>query len=409
MLTRPEVYIKSNPMPTTQPNFEEGPFSAVFPYEELAREEEEKKQRLQQGQQRIMRTNAIGDSLRLIIDSVGAARGATVTPKGINPGIMRASDRMRQIQDQSDDTMQRLRLTDLGNRQKDVAYQQSIDAEGREAQRRANELAQKRGWEQEDMAAEQKFRAEEAEKGGQRAMELEDRRSQNDMQQIYAREAAKKKEEEMANPFLARFRRTNGDTKSPYLVIPDTEIATDIPISEGDALTIMKWMRNDPSLPYTQRPRAGDNASNLPVKDIIVNNWPRYKDLVRKLASGQPISPQDEQAFYDASQRQMRVNEYTEKRNMIDLTRPGGKERKSGIKELERLNAEYKDIFDEGASAGGGINLQPEETAKIDGIINAEGYSAEQKRSAAFSYLKGQGYDDAAAKEFAEFVYQNLK
>ena len=62
-----------------------------------------------------MRTNAIGDALRLIIDTVGASKGATVTPKGVNPGIMRASDRMKQVQDQSDDTLQRLRLTDLSN------------------------------------------------------------------------------------------------------------------------------------------------------------------------------------------------------------------------------------------------------------------------------------------------------
>jgi hypothetical protein len=393
-------------MPTTQPNFEEGPFSAVFPYEELAKEEEEKKQKLQQGQQRIQRTNAIGDSLRLIIDSVGAFKGANVTPKGINPGIMRASERMRQVQDQSDDTMMRLRLTDLGNRQKDVAYQQGIEAENRAAGRRAGEIAQQREWEVADTDKKLQFQAEQAEKGGQRAMELEDRRSQNDMQQIYAREAAKKKEEELANPFLARFRRSNGETKSPYLVIPDTEIAADIPLSEGDALKIMSWMRRDPAMKSKLRIYGLDTgklSNNIKLKDAVVEHWDTYKDMVRRLASGQTITPADEEAFYKNSARQMRVQEYETRRSQIDVSR------KKGAKQLEQLNTEYKDIFDEGASAGGGISLQPEETAKIDGIINAEGYSAEQKRSAAFSYLKGQGYDDAAAKEFAEFVYQNLK
>ncbi len=107
--------------------------------------------------------------------------------------------------------------------------------------------------------------------------------------------------------------------------------------------------------------------------------------------------------MYDAGTKAMRVQEYETRRSQIDITK------KKGAKQLEQLNAEYKDIFDEGVSAGGGINLTPEETAKIDGILNAEGYSPEEKRSAAFSYLKGQGYDDAAAKEFAEFVYSNLK
>jgi len=391
-------------MPTTQPIIEEGPFSAVFPYEELAKEEEEKKQKLQQGQQRIQRTNAIGDTLRLIIDSVGAAHGATVTPKGINPGIMRASERMRQVQDQSDDTMQRLRLTDLGNRQKDVAYQQSLDAEKRSAEQRANELAQRRGWEQEDMTAEQKFRAEEAEKGGQRAMDLEDKRSGNTVREIYAREAAEQATIDQNNPFLKRYKAVYGN-KAPFMAIPDLEAGVDIPLSDTDAMQLLKWMRNDPAVSRIDKLNITPSnlTNNLAFKNIVMQHWDRYAPLVRKMASGEKISPQDEQMMYDAGTKAMRVQEYETRRSQIDVTR------KKGAKQLEQLNSEYKDIFDDGASAGGGINLQPEETAKIDGILNAEGYSAEEKRSAAFTYLKGQGYDDAAAKEFAEFVYSNLK
>ena len=381
-----------------------GPFSSVFPYEELAKEEQAKKEQLLLGQKRIQRTNAIGDSLRLIIDSFGAAHGATVTPKGINPGIMRASERMKQVQDQSDDTMMRLRLTDLGNRQKDVAYQQGIDAETRAAGRRAGEITQQREWEVADTDKKLQFQAEQDEKSRQGAVALEDQRSANDIKQIYAREAAEQATIDQNNPFLKRYKAVYGN-KAPFMAIPDLEAGVDIPLSDTDAMQLLKWMRNDPAVSRIDKLNINPSnlTNNLAFKNIVMENWNRYAPLVRKMASGEKITPQDEQMMYDAGTKAMRVQEYTDRRSQIDVTR------KKGAKQLEQLNAEYKDIFDEGASAGGGINLQPEETAKIDGIINAEGYSAEQKRSAAFSYLKGQGYDDAAAKEFAEFVYSNLK
>lgn len=391
-------------MPTTRPYPDEGPFSAVFPYEELAKEEEEKKQRLQQGQQRIMRTNAIGDALRLIIDTVGASKGATVTPKGVNPGIIRASDRMRQIQDQSDDTLQRLRLTDLSNRQKDVAYQQSIDAEGRAAKRRADELAQGRQWEQEDTANEQRFRAEEAEKARQGASALEDQRSSNDIKLAYAREEAQQTMADQNNPFLKRYKAMYGN-KAPFMAIPDLELGLDIPLSDADAMQLLKWMRNDPAVDEIDKLNINPSnlTNNLTFKNWVVNNWDRYAPLVRKMAAGEKITPQDEQAVYQAGVRAKRVKDYETRRQSIDPTK------KKGAKQLQELNAEYKDLFDEGTSAVGGINLKPEESAKIDGMLNAEGYTPEQKRSAAYDYLIKQGYDQAAAKEFAEFVYSNLK
>jgi hypothetical protein len=105
---------------------------------------------------------------------------------------------------------------------------------------------------------------------------------------------------------------------------------------------------------------------------------------------------------------QKRTTEYQTKRDAIDPSR------RKGAKQLEALNSEYADIFaddqtGQAASAGGEFSLKPEEGAKIDGVINAEGWTPEEKRSAVYSYLTKQGYDDAKAKEFAEFVYQNLK
>lgn len=390
-------------MPNTLP-YEEGPFSAVFPYEELAKEEEEKKQKLQQGQQRIAKTNAVGDALRLIIDSVGAFNGASVTPKGVNPGIIRASDRMRQVQDQSDDTMMRLRLTDLGNRQKDVAYQQGIDAENRAADRRAGEIAQAREWEVADTDKKLQFQAEQDEKARQGATDLENLRSSNDIKQIYAREAAEQAAIDQNNPFLKRYKAVYGN-KAPFMAIPDLEAGVDIPLSDTDAMQLLKWMRNDPAVSRIDKLNINPSnlTNNLAFKNIVMENWNRYAPLVRKMAAGEKITPQDEQMMYDAGTKAMRVQEYETRRSQIDINR------KKGAKQLEQLNAEYKDIFDEGVSAGGGINLTPEQNAELDQIIAAEGYSAEEKRSAYYKKLRNYGKEEAASKALAEFVYQNLK
>ena len=246
--------------------------------------------------------------------------------------------------------------------------------------------------------------ADEAEKARQGASALEDQRSTNDIKLAYAREAAQQAVIDQNNPFLKRYKAVYGN-KAPFMAIPDLEMGVDIPLSDTDAMQLLKWMRNDPAVSRIDKLNINPSnlTNNLAFKNIVMENWNRYAPLVRKMASGEKITPQDEQMMYDAGTKAMRVQEYETRRSQIDITK------KKGAKQLEQLNAEYKDIFDEGVSAGGGINLTPEETAKIDGILNAEGYSPEEKRSAAFSYLKGQGYDDAAAKEFAEFVYSNLK
>lgn len=106
--------------------------------------------------------------------------------------------------------------------------------------------------------------------------------------------------------------------------------------------------------------------------------------------------------MYDAGTKAMRVQEYKTRRSEIDVSR------KKGAKQLEQLNAEYKDIFDEGASVGGGINLQPEDEAKIDGIINAEGYEPGMKKQVVEGYLKERGYDAKLAGEYAAFIISQL-
>lgn len=383
------------------------PFTALFPYEELVREEEEKKKRLIEGQQKIQRTNALGNALTLIADTIGATAGGTVAPRQPGTGISRASERIAQVQDRGDDAIMRLRLIDLANRQRDLAYQQGIEAEERAALRRAQELQEQWARQKEQQEAEQLFRSTEAEKAGKRAIDLETEKSRNTLKEIWAREQAKRKDEALQeNPFLARYKSIHGN-KAPFMTLPDLEMGVDIPLSDSDAMQLLKWMRNDPAVSTIDKKNITPQnlTNNLAFKNIVIDNWDRYKPLVRKMAGGEKITAEDEKALYDAGNRAKRIAEYETRRQVIDPTK------RKGAKQLEALNKEYADLFEMPGTqqTAGSIELKPEELTKIDGMLNARGFSPEQKRSTAYSYLIKQGYDEASAREFAEYLYQNIK
>lgn len=130
------------------------PYSGLFDYDEMAREEEARKLKLQEGQKKIQRTNAIGDALRLVAEGVTGSMGASIIPRQVNPGIMQASQRINALEDQSQGNMDRIRLQDLAMREKDLTYKL-----GRDAQTEA------RTWEDNKRAEQNRFASEEAEKG----------------------------------------------------------------------------------------------------------------------------------------------------------------------------------------------------------------------------------------------------
>lgn len=105
------------------------PYAGLFDYDEMAKEEEARKLKLQEGQKRIQRTNAIGDALRLISEGVTGSMGASIAPRAVNPGIMQASQRINALEDQSQGNMDRLRLQDLAMREKGMTYKLGQDAQ----------------------------------------------------------------------------------------------------------------------------------------------------------------------------------------------------------------------------------------------------------------------------------------
>ena len=113
----------SSPVSSSLSN-DPGPYSALFDYKDEAAKEEARQAQLQDAQKKIMRTNAIGDAFRLLVDGIGGSQGATITPKTVNPGIISASNRLQALGKERDSNLERLRLTDMANKSKDIAYNQ---------------------------------------------------------------------------------------------------------------------------------------------------------------------------------------------------------------------------------------------------------------------------------------------
>ena len=121
-------------MPTTIDDT--GPYSSIFDYKEEAAKEEEKRNNLAESQRKIMRTNAVGDAFRLLIDGVGGSAGATITPKAVNPGIVNASSRLDSLKKEGDARMERLKVTDLAGKRADIEHKLRLEAEKRANQER---------------------------------------------------------------------------------------------------------------------------------------------------------------------------------------------------------------------------------------------------------------------------------
>jgi len=320
----------------------DNPYSALFDYEKLAQEEEARKQRLQESQQRIQRTNVIGDALRLIAEGVTGARGASIAPRAVNPGIMQASQRYNDIEDRSTERMDRLRLQDLAMKEKGLTYDMGQQATREAREWEGQKMADQRTWEGQKLAEQQRHQKEisDAEIGSRE--KIAGINANAGIQEAIIRQKQQQLEGGIdgQNPYNQRWTQLYGK-KAPYMTLSDVESGANIPLTDGQAMQIAKWMRNDPAIdPRTKMQiDAADLTNNLVFKQMVADNWDRYGGLVRKMALGQTITKEDQQAVVEEGKRAARLQEYQTKVASINPTK------RKGAKELAKLNQQYADIL----------------------------------------------------------------
>ena len=161
-----------------------GPLPVLFDYEDEQRQLEAKKQQKQQAQQRIMRTNSVGDAFRLLIDAAGGSKGATITPKPINAGTVRAADRYHALEEDYDNKSERLKLRDLDYKERNAVAGLDLERENRNRRDLKEQQGVKRMQDLEDQASTRGFQREMQGAAAKNALNLENTRAKNDSRQI---------------------------------------------------------------------------------------------------------------------------------------------------------------------------------------------------------------------------------
>lgn len=369
----------------------DNPYSALFDYATLAKEEEARKQQALASQQKIQRTNAIGDALRLIAEGVTGSMGASIVPRGVNPGIMAASQRINAIDDQYRANMDRLRLQDLAMRKAAIDYklgQQAAQQERlweagqKEKQNRfAAEQAEKEMLSREKISAEDNASRERQVKASQQGqIERAYIAAQNKIDQIS--EKAKRDVRAAGGFYTSRF-----DDPTQVEVLPREAV-----ISQFDEIRNMLKAKgiypgsmNYPKV-LEQQNKGKISDSDL---DKIVQQFP---DVYGKLY------PQ----LYGPNYQQ------PQQRPFNTPLLPGGwagqpqQPYQQGVGPLRSFGGARPQ------AQQNQVNLKGEDVKSIDNILNAKNYTNEQKRTLVWSYLTKQGYNDDFARKFAEYAYSQL-
>lgn len=124
-----------------------GPYSSLFNYDQEEADLKTQNEKKQKVQQKIMKTNAVGEAFRLLIEGVGAFGGATITPRNVNPGILSAVSEYAKNEDEYMQRLEGLKNKKLVLKQADLQYSlgqnaASLDKAEKQAERSHQESIQ---------------------------------------------------------------------------------------------------------------------------------------------------------------------------------------------------------------------------------------------------------------------------
>jgi hypothetical protein len=168
-----------------------GPFSALFDWKDEEQRAKDYNDKQQEVQRKIMRGNAFGDAMRLMIEGVGGMAGATITPRNVNPFILKSvSDYAKNDMDYME-RMQGIRAKKLAAGQMDLQHKLGQEAAAAE---RVHQEAMQREKELNDFISASKLQEQLHKfKGDEAAAEGEREKQKQATQALLEIEVARKK------------------------------------------------------------------------------------------------------------------------------------------------------------------------------------------------------------------------
>lgn len=271
-------------MPNTA-NLTDGPFSSVINYDDERKRLEQEKAQQQEAQKKIMRVNALGDAFRLLIDGVGGMNNATITPKPANPGLFKAVDSYMGLDKEYRDRIDKMRLMDLGAKEKNVQYNLGLQARDQAKQDKIDE----------EIRQELRDNKKSADALGN-AIVLEQERQKGDMAQIDAR---KKADKELIEIRKKETESSSGKDNSIPVFDDVTGKTIDVPVEIVDKM-IEKLQsgkeRYDPQLDKVVKAiYNGENVPPIALRNVLRRHWAELRELVPGIQAAPATTPAAEE------------------------------------------------------------------------------------------------------------------
>lgn len=330
-----------------------GPFTALFDYQEEQKRLDERKKQQEDSQKKIMRTNALGDAFRLLIDAVGGTQGASITPRPVNPAIMQASDKLREYDKDYYSKSDNLRLQDLRAKEMDLVHKQGLEAEGRKNVREDQQTIQA-----------QEYQLERDRLNAKYAKELENTRSTNDLLELEKKYQGEI--EKITTKSKEDLRKAGGLQVARYDDPYKTE-ALDRDVVIGMFKDLKQYLLDKGVYPTMQpavlQTEDQGNISNDDLRKLVSEYPDFFAPRLPQLTGGAPL-PQAPQ-LTPLEKRKQRYDEELEK--IITNLNLSPRERAKKIKSLNKNN---KDILDMESATNELIPVGADGTTDVSSIFN---------------------------------------
>lgn len=330
-----------------------GPFTALFDYQEEQKKLDERKKQQDDSQKKIMRTNALGDAFRLLIDAVGGTQGASITPRPVNPAIMQASGRLREDNKDYYAKSDNLRLQDIRAKEMDLGYKQGLEAEGRKNAREDQQTTQAQG-----------YQLERDKLNAQYAKDLENTRSANDRLELEKKYQGEI--EKITTKSKEDLRKAGGLQVARYDDPYKTE-ALDRDVVIGMFKDLKQYLLDKGVYPTMQpavlQTKDQGNISNDDLRKLVSDYPEFFAQRLPQLTGGEPL-PQTPQ-LTPLEKRKQKYDEELEK--IITNLNLSPRERARKIKSLNKNN---KDLLDMEPAANELIPVGADGTTDVSSIFN---------------------------------------
>jgi len=370
-----------------------GPFSSLFDYDKELKTVEEKKQKMQDAERKIARANVMGEAFRVLVDSVGGAHNASITPRPVNPGILKSADMYRYYDQQAEGEKRQLRLSDLAAKEKDLGLNIQLAMADKSAEREAVRQGRQYQFEAGKQKQQQEFTAGEnalnrqswektAAINASAGIAEQKLRNEGDLKEIQARQDLKTG---LASKGL--FTVSRYDIPSQDAVISRNQVIASLP-------ELKQWLFSRGVYP-SRMPRAlqiNEVRGKISDDDLkfLIGAYPDfYQDKLPELTGGASKNAGD--IDYLGMMYERITNDFIN--NSLPIN-----EIKKGIQSKSPAPAQQNT----------GFSITNDDKSAIQTVLGTDGYSKEQKRSAIYSYLTKNGYKPDNAKAFAEYVYSNM-